>query len=235
MLLLAVLGLGVSGCGSQGGSRSARWTSEEASRAIMNQAWSDQRIVVGSSCIGLDTAVVAGLDRASHYTCLTNFFARPTGISDRNWAALGIAFRSDNRARVLELLGLAPTATAAEVEAAAARLGLLTAQPETVGLRALASGASESEQPVTSAAGFNAWAETRHALLGAIPAIETYYADHQSYDGISVPTLLAIDTHVPDTLAIRETGSSSYCVELTSNSTTWHQRGPGGAPNLGPC
>src|SRR6188508_1824184 len=50
-------------------------------------------------------------------------------------------------------------------------------------------------------------------LRDALPAAETYYADHGTYSGMDTDALLAIDSRVSPSLTVVATGTGRYCLK----------------------
>jgi hypothetical protein len=71
-------------------------------------------------------------------------------------------------------------------------------------------------------------------VRGAVPAIETYFADHSSYADMTVKKLRAYDYRLPD-IDIVEARRKRYCVESTAFGETYSKRGPQGDIRPGAC
>jgi type IV pilus assembly protein PilA len=63
-------------------------------------------------------------------------------------------------------------------------------------------------------------------LRDALPAAETYYADHGTYSGMDTDALLAIDSRVSPSLTVVATGTSTYCLKDSVSGKTWSVAGP---------
>ena len=92
---------------------------------------------------------------------------------------------------------------------------------------------------VPSLLGYTARASTAAAqanVRSALPAVQGYFADHDSYAGMTVAALHSYDTAVEldPLVAARQTGNG-YCVASTAAGDTWHQPGPGAAITRGGC
>lgn len=62
-------------------------------------------------------------------------------------------------------------------------------------------------------------------VRAALPAVEAYFADNGTYDGMDLAALQAIDQNVNlDTVS--ETGTA-YCIDSTVGGQTWSISGPG--------
>jgi prepilin-type N-terminal cleavage/methylation domain-containing protein len=70
-------------------------------------------------------------------------------------------------------------------------------------------------------------------VRSAIPAVETYHADNGSYDGMSVPSLTAIDAGLKVTVI--SAGSGTYCLSSTQGAYTAYKNGPDGAITSTAC
>jgi len=69
----------------------------------------------------------------------------------------------------------------------------------------------------------------------AVQAAETYYADHDSYAGMSWTELHAIDQGLSPTLEVGSAAAQSYCLLDHSGDKTFHKEGPEGAISEGGC
>jgi type IV pilus assembly protein PilA len=64
-------------------------------------------------------------------------------------------------------------------------------------------------------------------LREALPAAETFYADHDNtYSGMDADALVAIDSRVSSSLTVVATGTSTYCLTDTVSGKTWSVAGP---------
>ncbi|MEX0816738.1 MAG: hypothetical protein WD027_04795 [Gaiellales bacterium] len=71
-------------------------------------------------------------------------------------------------------------------------------------------------------------------VRGAIPAIEAYYADNNTYSGVTLAALQQYDYGVKDTRVITA-NDETYCLESTAGGETYSKSGPGGDIVSGPC
>jgi hypothetical protein len=72
-------------------------------------------------------------------------------------------------------------------------------------------------------------------VRAAIPAIEAYYADNNTYAGVALPYLqTTYDAGVED-ITIQSATSTTYCIESTAGSETWMKSGPGSDIVSGSC
>jgi hypothetical protein len=71
-------------------------------------------------------------------------------------------------------------------------------------------------------------------LRGALPAIEAYFADNESYARMTVKKLRVYDYRLP-AVDIVEARRKTYCVESTAFGETYSKRGPAGAIRPGGC
>jgi prepilin-type N-terminal cleavage/methylation domain-containing protein len=84
---------------------------------------------------------------------------------------------------------------------------------------------------VPSYLGFRARANNAAAqanVRSAVPVVETYKADNNTYVGMTLAALRTIDAGVA-TLAISGLSATSYCISNTVNGVTWRKVGPAGA------
>jgi hypothetical protein len=61
----------------------------------------------------------------------------------------------------------------------------------------------------------------------AAPEMETWYAEHQTYAGVTLPPGYNV--------VVRRADATSYCLQAGSGATVQHVVGPGGTPQPGPC
>lgn len=80
-------------------------------------------------------------------------------------------------------------------------------------------------------------ADAAHAqamVRGAIPAIEAYYADHNTYSGVTVAALQEYDYGIKEIRVVTAEGDT-YCLESSAGGETYSKTGPGGDIVSGPC
>ncbi len=65
-------------------------------------------------------------------------------------------------------------------------------------------------------------------VRGAVPAVETYFADNDTYVGMNMAALQAIDPAI-STLTISGLGVATYCVSTSVGGKVASKRNPGGA------
>jgi type IV pilus assembly protein PilA len=81
---------------------------------------------------------------------------------------------------------------------------------------------------VPSYLGFNERANRTAAQANvrlAVPAIETYNGDNDSYTGMTLAALRAI--HAGIEITVVSAGASTYCVSNMQGSVTYYKNGPG--------
>jgi hypothetical protein len=78
-------------------------------------------------------------------------------------------------------------------------------------------------------------------LTALTPAIQAFFADHGTYEGLGDPTqgLMHYDASATGITVVTAT-PTAYCIQTTSGTQTtgtqiYSLRGPGGAPAPGPC
>jgi len=71
-------------------------------------------------------------------------------------------------------------------------------------------------------------------VRSGIPAVETYFSDHDTYVGMDAAALQAIDAGVQIS-GFGSLGLSTYCVSSTVGGKTWKKPGPGQAIVTGAC
>jgi type IV pilus assembly protein PilA len=64
-------------------------------------------------------------------------------------------------------------------------------------------------------------------LRAALPTAQAYYADNETYVGMTADALAAIDDGTSATLTVASATDSSYCLTDTVNGKTWSVEGPG--------
>src|SRR5438094_9959464 len=65
-------------------------------------------------------------------------------------------------------------------------------------------------------------------VKSAIPDAEAYYSDNQTYVGMSLVTLQAIDKGIASSLGVSGTSLTAYCLSNTQGTHTAEVHGPGG-------
>ena len=92
---------------------------------------------------------------------------------------------------------------------------------------------------VPSYLGFQARANAAAAqanVRSAIPAVEAYYADNDTYVGMDITTLQAsYDAGLSSTLTVSSAAATTYCVESTVGSETYNKNGPAAQIASGAC
>ena len=70
----------------------------------------------------------------------------------------------------------------------------------------------------------------------AVPSIKAYYADNDTYAGMTLAGLrTAYDTTLPAALSFSSLTASSYCVQATASGRVWRQSGPGASIERASC
>jgi type IV pilus assembly protein PilA len=64
-------------------------------------------------------------------------------------------------------------------------------------------------------------------LRAALPAAEAYFADNDTYAGLTPVTLKLIDSGVSDTLTVPAADADSYCLADEVGGKEWSVAGPG--------
>jgi hypothetical protein len=95
-----------------------------------------------------------------------------------------------------------------------------------IGLYLMSQDAKQNVQ--TDSAGQQAISQAHAATAGldfsqAVPALQAYFDEHQTYVGASIPPGAAV--------VLAAATATSYCLQ----SGTEHEVGPGGSPQPGPC
>jgi type IV pilus assembly protein PilA len=72
-------------------------------------------------------------------------------------------------------------------------------------------------------------------VRAAIPSVETFFADHNTYSGMTVSSLLAYDAGLKASVKSGSGTSTTYCIYDTVGSFTYHKTGPGGSITSGAC
>ena len=74
-------------------------------------------------------------------------------------------------------------------------------------------------------------------IRAAIPSAEAYYSDTNTYVGMDVTALKAIDSGLSSTVSVKAASLSSttYCLEATVGGFTYHVSGPGGLVTANAC
>jgi hypothetical protein len=76
----------------------------------------------------------------------------------------------------------------------------------------------------------------RADLLSAIPSVEAYFSNNGTYAGVTADELVAsYDQSFPSAVQIVSASATTYCVQTTSGSATWHKAGPAARSEAGSC
>lgn len=78
-------------------------------------------------------------------------------------------------------------------------------------------------------------ADTQASVRAAVPAAEVYYADHNTYAGLTAAAMHDIDTTISSDVTVGSATSSSYCIQTAHDGVAYHFAGPGGAVLPGAC
>ena len=71
-------------------------------------------------------------------------------------------------------------------------------------------------------------------VRAAIPAIEAYYADNNTYSGLTLTALKGYDAGIKNILVIRAT-PASYCVQSTVGQAVYKKAGPSADITVSAC
>jgi Tfp pilus assembly protein PilE len=77
--------------------------------------------------------------------------------------------------------------------------------------------------------------EAAHNVRTAIPAIEAYYADNETYAGMTVAGLRATYDSGIENVQIVDASAQTYCVESAPGGSVAHKAGPAADIVAGPC
>lgn len=72
-------------------------------------------------------------------------------------------------------------------------------------------------------------------VRAATPAVEAYYADHNTYVGLSKKELAVYDPSAARGVVVAEATATSYCIESSEGAATASKRGPAAPVVLGSC
>ena len=76
-------------------------------------------------------------------------------------------------------------------------------------------------------------------VRAAIPSAEAYYANNNSYTGMTVAKLKSIDSGLSSSVSVTGVTAGSYCLSAPGQaSSVWYYKGPGGTittTNPGGC
>jgi prepilin-type N-terminal cleavage/methylation domain-containing protein len=78
-------------------------------------------------------------------------------------------------------------------------------------------------------------AVARHDLVQARVAAQLHFAEAESYTGLTLAALRAVDSSVPARLSVEAASTGSYCVKTTVGGRTWYFAGPGGQAQQTGC
>jgi hypothetical protein len=106
------------------------------------------------------------------------------------------------------------------------------------GCHALWGGSSSSSESAATVT-YGADGAASHALAnvrGSIPAVETWYADHGTYAGLTLQALQReYDPGVKDVRFVGPLNRRTYCVESTVGEIAYHKQGPASDILIGHC
>jgi hypothetical protein len=77
-------------------------------------------------------------------------------------------------------------------------------------------------------------ARAASVVRAAVPAVEAYYQDHNSYLGMTAAKVRNYDSSVGD-ISISKVGKETYCIEAVSGDSHAFKVGPAGEILLGSC
>ena len=73
-------------------------------------------------------------------------------------------------------------------------------------------------------------------VRAAVPAVETYFSDNNTYVGMTLVTLQAIDAGVSPTIDVGTVTATTYCIDDDSVAgSEYRKAGPGTAIAVGAC
>jgi Tfp pilus assembly protein PilE len=69
------------------------------------------------------------------------------------------------------------------------------------------------------------------------PAVDDYFADHGTYEGMTLAKLRAgYDLSIlPERYVLARARAGDYCIQASSGGQTWHAEGPAGELRRGAC
>jgi type IV pilus assembly protein PilA len=89
---------------------------------------------------------------------------------------------------------------------------------------------------VPSYLGFKDRANQRAAsadVREAVPSVEAFYSDHQTYTGVTVASLKQIDSGLASVVKVGVIAAGGYCLDATVGGKTSYFVGPGGTMQEG--
>jgi type IV pilus assembly protein PilA len=72
-------------------------------------------------------------------------------------------------------------------------------------------------------------------VRASIPAVEAYFADNNTYAGMTLAYLQTTYDQGVKNIAIQSASTTTYCVESTVGAETWKKSGPGADIVSGAC
>jgi hypothetical protein len=72
-------------------------------------------------------------------------------------------------------------------------------------------------------------------LASAAGDAASYYADHQTYVGMTTATLRSYDAGLSSTIVVAQASATAYCFDNTVSGAVAHLSGPGGTAAAGAC
>ena len=80
-----------------------------------------------------------------------------------------------------------------------------------------------------------AQAAAKANVRSTLPAVEAYFSDNDTYVGMSLATLQAIDAGTSPTISVGTVTATAYCVQSVTSGQTYRVSGPGGTITSGAC
>ena len=79
-------------------------------------------------------------------------------------------------------------------------------------------------------------AKAQSNVRAAVPAVETYFSDNNTYVGMTLATLQAIDAGVSSTIDVGTVTATTYCIDDDAVAgSEYRKAGPGAAIAAGAC
>ncbi len=72
-------------------------------------------------------------------------------------------------------------------------------------------------------------------VRSTLPAVEAYFSDNDTYVGMSLAALQAIDAGTSSTITVGTVTASAYCIQSVVSGQTYRVTGPGGTIVSGAC
>jgi hypothetical protein len=206
--------------------------SDKAEAALRSPSSGDDLIVIEAKCVGLSPARTG---EAGRFDCAAATWRRRPSVAPARWIVLERAVASGSDARVRAALGVPAGADDATVGKIVGAWGIGSPRIEMIGLQVIGRKTWRRVEPSMTVSQLEAYLANATAVRAAIPAIEAFYSDRSSYQGLTTAALRREYDRVSPRLRIVRAATERYCVELGVGRGKAHIEGPDAVSAPGPC